>query len=58
MPKEKFDADKIAEELCSVQPLHKDQKVVDAFNTLWDITVNQKKTIVIKGKSEDAKKDP
>jgi hypothetical protein len=53
MPKKKFDADKIAEELCSVQPLHKDQKVVDAFNTLLDITVNQKKTIVIKGKSKD-----
>ncbi len=43
-------ADKIAEELCSVQPLHKDQKVIDAFNTLWDITVNQKKTIIISGK--------
>lgn len=40
-------ADKVAEELCSVQPIHKDQKSVDAFNTLWDITVNQKKTIVI-----------
>ena len=41
-------ADQIAEELCSVQPLHNDEKVVDAINTIWDITVNQKKTIEIK----------
>lgn len=45
-------ADKIAEEICSVQPLHKDQKIVDAFNALWDITVNEKKTIVITTHSE------
>ena len=50
---EKSYADKVAEELCSVQPLYKDEKVVNAFNTLWDIMVNQKKTIVITGKSED-----
>jgi CO dehydrogenase/acetyl-CoA synthase delta subunit len=54
MSKKKFDADKITEELCTVQPIHLDQKAIDAFNTLWDITVNQKKTIIIKGKSEDA----
>jgi hypothetical protein len=39
--------DKIIEDLCSVQPISKDQKSVDAFNTLWDITVNQKKTLII-----------
>jgi hypothetical protein len=45
-------ADKVAEELCSVQPIYKDQKAVDAFNTLWDLTVNQKKTIVITTEKE------
>ncbi len=45
--------DKIIEELCSVQPISKDQKAVDAFNTLWDITVNQKKTIIITTKDKN-----